>query len=168
MAKLNKKFNTGDHDEMRDFEAVPLGDYHVKVKSSELKDTKAKIEAKEKGKKVKGQRLGFQFQVMEGQYKGRILFANLNLENENEDTVRMAEEEFTSICLACGKKTVEDTDELNGIELIMSVKVKPKTAQYPAQNVSTGYAPLKGAKSPSGGKDKKKGKKKKANVSFDD
>lgn len=169
MAKLNKKFSTDDHEEMSNFDALDAGDYHVKVKSSEIKDTKVKIEAKEAGKKVKGTRLSFQFEVVSGKAKGRILFANLNIENENEDTVRMADEEFTSILLACGKRSVEDTDELNGIELMMSVRVKPKTAKYPAQNVATGYAPMKGSAKPSsGGKDKKKGKKKKAKVSFDD
>jgi len=167
MAKLGKRFSADDHEEMKSFEALPADDYKVKVKSSDLKDTKAKIEAKEKGKKIKGKRLSFQFEVTEGKYKGRILFTNLNIENDNEDTVRMADEEFTSILLACGKRSVEDTDELNGIELVMSVRIKPASAQYAAQNVSTGYAPLAGSAKPSSGKDKKK-KKKKANVSFDD
>lgn len=169
MAKLPGKFNADDHDEMGNFDAVPVGKYHVKVKKSELKDTKAKIDAKKKGQEIKGSVLGFSFEVVSGEYKGRLLFTNLNIENENAQTVEIAEKELTSIAIACGKKIFDDTDELNGREMLVTVKIEPATAQYPAKNKITKYEPAKGVavpgRSSGAGADPAK-KKKKKRVTF--
>jgi hypothetical protein len=174
MAKLPGKFNPKDHSEMNTFDALPVDDYHCKVKTSELKDTKAKKEAAELGEKIKGRMISIQFEVMSGEFKGRQIFTNLNIENEKAVTEKMAYGELTSICNACGVGAIEDTDEIHGKELMLSLKIVAKTKKFPASNSITKYASLKGIKKPSSPDKKSESekedpapKKKKPTVSFD-
>jgi len=132
MAELN--FNTANEEEMDDFSVVPIGDYNVQIVKSEMKDTKA----------GDGKRLNFQFKILDGEYKGRILFAGLNLVNSNPQAVEISRKELTSITKACDKTSIQDSGELHNIPLTVSVKIKPANGNYSEQNQITKYAPYAG------------------------
>ena len=83
MAKLT--FNTASKEEMDDFSVVPVGDYNVQIVKSDIKDTKA----------GDGKRLNFQFKILDGKFKGRILFVGLNIQNPNPQAVEISLKEFT-------------------------------------------------------------------------
>lgn len=166
MAKLGKKFDTDGREEMGNFDALPVGSYVVKVKKSDERRTKAYKEAKERGEKIRGKSINFQFEVTEGEHKGRLIFTNLNTENESAQTEKIADQEMTSIVKACGKRSIEDTDELNGCEMLVTVKIEKGNAQWPDKNKITKYDSPKGVARPSAGKGEKKKKKKKKKVQF--
>lgn len=176
MAKIPKAFNKKDHGEMGSFEALPRDDYHVKVKDSKVKDNKARVAALKEGNDIPGKVTTLVFEVQEGEFKGRLLFDGMNLEHTSDQSVEIAFKELNSIKKACGiDGDLNETEELHGKELIMSVKEVPATAQYPASNEATGYHSLKGVKKPkatkgkaekSGKKDKKGKKKKGPKVKF--
>ena len=131
MPLLPQVANTeGNNETQEDRSPIPAGDYMMHLVKSEFKPTKAKT----------GHYLACQFKVLEGDYKGRVVFTNLNLDNPNPVAVEIANKELNSICSACGKEGVEDSDELLNIPLVVSVKVTPGDANWPPSNEITGYA----------------------------
>lgn len=136
MPLLPKKANTeGNQDTLDDRSPVPAGDYVAAIVKTEFKQTKAKT----------GHYLSVQFKILEGEYKGRALFTNLNLDNPNPVAVEIANKELNSICSACGLADVEDSDELLNIPMNVTVKIEEGNAQYPASNSITSYDLAEGA-----------------------
>ena len=138
MAKLPGAFNADEHEELGDFSAIPAGEYHVKVKDSEMarngKDT--------------GDLLKFKFEIQDGEYKGRILFANLNITHNNPTAQEIAEKTLATICKAVGLVSIEDTEELHGCELMAKVIKKPASAQYAEGNEIKNYSAIEGVAQP--------------------
>ena len=156
MATLPQAANTdGNKESMNDFSALPAGEYTAVIIKSQYKETKAKT----------GHYLQLQFKVIEGEQKGRMLFENLNLDNPNPIAVEIANKELNSICQACGKAAVSDSEELHNIPIRMTLKVDKATATQPASNSATKFEAYDGeittveeptAKAPvAGGKAKK-------------
>ena len=154
MAKLPGKFNTKDvENRMGVFKAIDQGDYTAKFTKAERKPTnetkdnftQAQIAREEKGCCFLHTLTA---EITEGKYKGRVVFANLNLEHVKESTVEMAEAELATICEAVGKVGIEDTAELLGIPFTISLKVSKATTKYPEGNKIAGYTRLKGALQP--------------------
>ena len=168
MAKLGKRFKSAKHGEMQEDFVLPISEnpYLCKIGEVTVRDTKARKEAIEKGKKPPaGKIYGFPFKVISGEYKGRTIFSNLNLENPSDQAVEIAFKELNSIAKAVGVESFDDTDELTGKEILVHVKVIPATANFPEKNEVRKYEAVKGTKKPSKKPGKKKGKK--AKVKFD-
>lgn len=104
MAQLGTKFNATEHDtEQRDYENIPDGIYRLEV-------TKADVAATSKGD---GTILKIQYGVIEPeQYKGRIIFGNITLENPSAQAQEIGQKQLASLCRAIGLSEVEDSDEL--------------------------------------------------------
>ena len=113
MTNLNG-FNANTVEPMTDFEPIPAGKYPVIINSSEMKTTKS----------GNGSYLELTFQVIDGQYKNRLLWARLNLDNPNELTVKIARAELAAICRAIGVMEPKDSCELHNLPLVVSVKQK--------------------------------------------
>jgi len=167
MAKLPGSFDSSEKEKMGDFDAVPADEYTAKITKSEMKENSKKT----------GNYLKLTLTITEGKFKNRLLFSNLNLDHPNATAVEIAEKELATICEACGKISIDDSDELHGIEMTVKVSLKPATSQYPASNDIKNYKPLKGAAKPakigsdvektsSGSKDTSD-KPKKPKISFD-
>ena len=86
--------------------------------------------------------LVMQEKVVEGQHKGSILFIRLNLVNKNDQAVQIAQNELATICDACKKPAVKDSEELHGIDHYIEVGIKPADDNYPESNVIKNYLPL--------------------------
>lgn len=163
MAKLPSAFNADEHEELGDFSAIPAGEYHVKIKDSELCENNQKT----------GSYIKFRFEIMEGEYKGRLLFSNLNIIHQNPKAVEIAEKELATICNSVGRVSIEDTDELHGCELMAKVIKKPASANYAESNEIKNYSAIEGLEQPKNPAGKasavdKKAPAKKKKVSFDD
>ncbi len=144
MAKLIQTANAGNNKEgMNDFSAIPAGKYVVMISKSTFKQTKAKT----------GHYLQLSLKVTEGQHKGKILFENLNLDNPNPVAVEIANKALNSICQACGKSGVDDSEELHGIPFIATVAVTPATPQRGEGNQIKFYEPCSDDDSTTGGDD---------------
>lgn len=132
MAQLGQAFDSGQHDDMNTgFNPMPAGVYIAQVVESEIKDT-----SKKTGKYIK-----LKFEILKGEFKGRFVWTNLNIVNPNPVAVEIAQKELATLCRACGKAVIQDTQELHGIPIKMKIKIKPAKDDYPAGNEPIGYKP---------------------------
>lgn len=138
MAKLGG-FNANDHESLEDFTAIPAGDYPAKLVESERIQNKART----------GYFLKLVFQITEGKYKNRKLWSNLNLEHPKAEVVEIANRELATLMKACGKITVDDSEDLHGIEIELKVTKKAATANFPESNEIKNYKALSGVARPS-------------------
>lgn len=137
MAKLGAAFDSGKHEDMGNFDPIPAGKYPAKIIESDILDTKKK----------NGKYIQFKFEIIQGEFKGRLIWARLNIINPSSVAVEIAQKELATICRAVGKAVVQDTQELHGIPLLLTVKLTPAKGDYPAGNATAGYASLSGGSS---------------------
>jgi hypothetical protein len=117
-----------------DFEPLPPGWYVAQIIGSEGKPTKA----------GDGGYLELKFQIMEGEFKNRIVFDRLNLENKNEQTVDIAKRQLRGICDCIGVVKVPNTAVMHGKPLLIKLVIRPATEQYGATNDVKSYKPVPG------------------------
>jgi hypothetical protein len=129
MANLNG-FNANNVDPAVDFEAIPANKYLAIITASEMKDTRAGT----------GQFLELTFQIIDGEYKGRLLWARLNLDNPSEVAVKIAQAELSGICRAVGVMQPRDSSELHNLPLVITVKVVKRQDNGELGNEIRGYA----------------------------
>lgn len=123
-------FDANQVEPTTDFEAIPAGKYLAMITDSEFKPTKSGA----------GSYLQLTFEILEGPYRGRILWARLNLENSNPTTVQIARAELSSICRAVGIMTPSDSVELHNLPLVITVKCKKRDDNGDVTNEIKGYA----------------------------
>jgi len=136
MANLNG-FDANEVEPAVGFDPIPAGKYLAVITESEMKPTKSGV----------GQYLQLTFQVIEGEYKGRLLWSRLNLDNPNALTVKIARAELSAICRAVGVLAPKDSIELHNLPLVITVGQKKRDDNGEFTNVIKGYA-KKGAAAP--------------------
>ena len=129
MADL-RGFDAREVEPMETFEPIPEGKYLAAIAASEMKPTKS----------GSGSYLELQFQVLEGDYKGRLLWARLNLDNPNPLTVKIARSELAAICRATGVLTPHDSAELHDLPIQLKVGMKRREDTGELTNEIKGYA----------------------------
>ena len=123
------------------FDPIPAGEYLVMITDSSMEKTKA----------GDGEYLKLTFKVLQdGEYKGRLIWSNLNLVNKNDQAVDIAQRELSGICHATGVMNPEDSQELHGIPMIGRVKVSPAKDGYAASNTITNFRSMDEADTPWG------------------
>lgn len=129
-------FNAQNVEPMQSFDAIPSGWQNGAMTDSELKPTKD----------GKGRYLWTEYTIIDGPYKDRKVFDQLNLQNENPATVEMAFKTLSAICHAVGVIQVQQTTaELHNKPL--KIKLKKREArrdettgkEYDANNEIKGY-----------------------------
>lgn len=131
MAQLPKVAMSEDNSDTGGFTVLPEDEYTVQIVKSEWKDTKDK----------QGKYIQLMMRVVEGEYNGKPLIDRLNLVNPNPVAVDIANTTLNSICAACGKTDVEDTDELHGIPFKIKVSIREASGDWPEQNEIKAYLP---------------------------
>lgn len=121
MASLNG-FNAEDFKD--EYAPLPAGRYTAMIVKSETKSTKA----------GNGSYLSLEIDIVDGQYKGRKLFENLNLDNPNEQAVNIAKATLANICRAVGVLHPKDSSELHLKPISIMVSVIPESKDFPASN----------------------------------
>jgi hypothetical protein len=129
MANLNG-FNAHEVEPNASFEAIPAGKYLAAITESEMKATK----------NGSGSYLQLTFTILEGEYKSRILWARLNLNNTNTTAVKIARAELSAVCHAIGVMQPKDSVELHNIPLLITVKLKKREDTGELVNEVKGYA----------------------------
>lgn len=139
MSQLNYKPDFNDAQENQ-YDPLPAGDYIVVIESSEMCDTKS----------GEGQYLKLGYQVIDGKFKGRKLFENLNLVNKNQQAEQIARRALNAICAAVDLPHVDDSAQLHNIPL--SIKVGTRNSDdYGPQNVIKQHRGIgKNAETPQG------------------
>jgi hypothetical protein len=128
MANLGS-FNANEV-EPASFDPLPAGKYLACITESEMKATK----------NGSGQFLNLTFQVLDGEYKGRKVWARLNLKNQNIQAEQIARGQLSAICRAVGVMTPRDSLELHNLPLVITVKIKKREDTGDLQNEISGYA----------------------------
>ena len=116
-----------------DFSAIPAGEYLAQIVDSDMKPTK----------KNDGQYAELTFEVMEGEFKGRRVWARLNLDNPSVKAVEIAQRDLSAICRAVGKLQIRDTQELHYKPMVIRVDVSRREG-YPDSNEIKAYKAVPG------------------------
>jgi hypothetical protein len=127
MATLN--FNAKEVDPAVGFDPIPPDKYVAVITESEMKPTKAGT----------GQYLQLTFQIIEGEFKGRLLWARLNLDNPSAMAVKIARAELSAICRAVNVMAPRDSLELHDLPLVISVGCKKRDDTNEVVNEIRGY-----------------------------
>jgi len=124
---------------------IPAGTYLAQVIESDIKDL-----ASGNGKGMK-----LTFEIIDGQYKGRRIWENLNIQHTNEDSQRIAQSQLSALCHAVGVIKLRDTAALHMKPVNIKVTVREAEGKYQASNNVKGYesagpvAPTQAAEAPS-------------------
>jgi len=137
MATLH--FDANQVEPSDDFEPIPAGKYNAVITDSELKETKA----------GNGTYLQLAFQIIDGEYRNRMLWARLNLDNPNETAVKIAQGELSAICRAVGVLAPTDSVELHDLPLMIHVRCKRRSDTGEITNEIKGYSGSGAAPKPS-------------------
>ena len=121
MAQLNYKADLNDTEQS--FDVVPADRYKAVIEASDYVPTKAGT----------GKILKLTYQIIDGNFKGRKIFNNLNLENPNQQAVTISRQTLNGICKACNVTDLQDSSQLHDISMMIDVTVKEDT-QYGMQN----------------------------------
>lgn len=117
MARLNLSIKNVEVNK-QDYSPVPDGKYNVVVAKADVKESKSG-----------GHYLNVGYQVVDGDFKGRIIFDIVNIQHSNPEVVRIGMERLATIAWATGheKDSVDDTDDLiNKLPFSISVKTEEK------------------------------------------
>lgn len=123
--------------------AIPANWYKVAITSTEMKP------AKKQGNSFIEVKMG----VLEGEFTGRVLFDRLNVINDNQQAMDIANGQLSSYCRATGvsnlTKANGGTGQLHGIPFMIKVGIRPagKGADgkdYGPQNEIEDYGNLNG------------------------
>ena len=127
MAILN--FNANEVEPSRELDPIPAGKYVAVIVDSEMKDTRAGT----------GRYLQLEFEIMDGEYAGRKLWARLNIENPKAEAVRMARADLSAICRAVNVLTPNDSADLHNLPLVIKVHVRKDKNTGEISNEIRGY-----------------------------
>jgi len=130
MADLNG-FDASQVEPNTPFEPLPAGKYLAVIIESETKPNRARD----------GSYLQLVFQVAEGEYRGRKLWARLNLDNPSALAVRISRGHLSSICRAVGVLRPRDSAELHNLPLLIKVGCKKREDNGEMTNEITDYEP---------------------------
>ncbi|MGF1580278.1 MAG: DUF669 domain-containing protein [Gemmataceae bacterium] len=125
-------FNAADVEPAESFGLIPRGPYVAVISQSEMKNTK----------RGDGQYLELTFQITEGGFKNRLLWARLNLDNPNPKAVEIARAELSAICRAVGVLQPRDSVDLHNLPLGIEVAVRKREDTGENTNEIKGYFKL--------------------------
>lgn len=111
------------------FDPIPSGKYLAAIAESEMKPTK----------NGNGHYLEMTFDIIHGPFKGRKVWARLNLDNRNPTTVEIARGQLSAICRAVGVMQPQDSAELHDLPLSIKVGCKRRDDTGELANYIRGY-----------------------------
>ena len=130
MANLGN-FDPNAHEEMQSFDPLPAGEYIAHVVSSEVKSNKANT----------GELLKMEWDILDGEYTGRKVFANYNLSHSNPKVAEIGQRELAAACRAMGQGAVQDSEQLHAIPCVIKLKIRPAKGDYGPSNDISDYKP---------------------------
>ena len=129
MANLNG-FDASQVEPAVSFDPIPAGKYTAIITASEMKTTS----------KGDGSFLKVEFTVQGGEFNGRKIWDNLNIQNPSEQAQNIARGNLSAICRAVGVLQPTDSAQLHNIPLLISVKTAKRKDNGEMTNVVGGYA----------------------------
>lgn len=93
-------------------EPIPSGEYPAMIVDSDMRKTKD----------GHGQYLELVHEIIDGPYKGRKLWARLNLVNSNQQTSGIAQAQLSAVAHASGVLTLTDSQQLHNRPMLIRVE----------------------------------------------
>lgn len=116
---------------------LPKGWYNCVIKDAEIKPTAGRSA---------GKQVHFQYEVLNPDFKGRIIFDKVTIENANAQAVQIGNEQLSAICHATGLIAFTDFAQFIGKTLVVKVKIEvDEKGKYDDKNKATGWKPMDGA-----------------------
>lgn len=107
-----------------EYDPLPEGEYILKAIDAEEKTT-----SRGDGSYVKAK-----FEVVKGEYTGRLLWQNFNINNPSEMAQKIGRQQLVAWATACGKPDADDTDKLLEKPFKAAVAIEPGNGQYKPSN----------------------------------
>jgi hypothetical protein len=118
------------------FEVLPAGTYQAQVTESELVQLKS----------GNGTALKLTLEILSEGYRGRKVWARLNVRHTNTTAETIAQQQLRELCDAIGLVRMADTVELHNKPMQVRLKVRiDETGQYEPQNEVAGFKSLGGS-----------------------
>lgn len=127
-------FNASEVDPNVGFAPIPAGTYVAQVVDSDVKTNRAQT----------GQYVSLQFEILDGEFKGRRVFSNLTISHTNKQAERIGQSQLSALCRSVGVMQLTETSQLHGRPLKIRVKVT-KDEKYGEGNDVTGFEAISGA-----------------------
>ncbi len=128
MATLN--FDANQVEPASGNDPIPAGKYVAVICASEMKPTKNGA----------GSYLELEYQIVDGEHKGRKVWSRHNLQHTNAQAVQIARGELSAICRAVGVMAPKDSAELHNLPLTVTVKLKKREDTGEPANEVAGWA----------------------------
>lgn len=109
-------------------EPIPNGKYRMHITASEVQPAKS----------GKGKYLKLELQVLDGEYKGRKVWDQLNIVNDNATAQKIAQGQLSAICHATGVMKLTNSSQLHHIPMLVRVVVSEQKG-YDPKNEVKGY-----------------------------
>ncbi|MBT7445843.1 MAG: DUF669 domain-containing protein [Methylococcales bacterium] len=113
----NKPFDVMQVKPATGFMPVPTGNYTSMVRISKVASAKS----------GRGRYLSLEIEIVEGNFQGRRVWENLNLNHTNPETVEIAQRKLSQICRAMGVLSLDESAQLYNVPFQLSI-------QYDYQN----------------------------------
>ena len=107
-----------------DYSPIPEGEYTLKALDAEEKTTS----------RGDGSYIKVKFEVAAGEYAGRLLWQNFNINNPSEKAQQIGRQQLVSWAAACGRPDADDTDKLLERPFLAVVGVEAGTGGYKDSN----------------------------------
>lgn len=119
---------------------IPAGVYVAHIIDSEVRPLKSGM----------GQALALTFEVLDGQYRGRKVFTQLNVQHRGSaEAERIAQAQLSALCHAVGVLKLTDSAQLHHKPVRIRVKIrKDESGQYGDRNEVTGFEAASGVPMP--------------------
>ena len=152
MAKFGFSVADTEYSERGEFEIIPKGT-EVTLKATEAEEKKTSAGT--------GSYIAVEFEITKGEYVGRKVWQNFNVNNPNDKAEKIGREQIAGWARACGKPNAQDTDELLERPFNAKLGIEKGTGGYsdknkidsfllpgvagaPAKSNTTSSAPAKG------------------------
>jgi len=106
------------------YDPIPEGEYVLKALDAEEKTTSAGT----------GSYIKVKFEVVKGEYSGRLIWQNFNVNNPSEKAQRIGRQQMVAWATACGKPDADDTDKLLEKPFTAAVSIEKGTGGYSDSN----------------------------------
>ena len=134
MAQFNFDTNTVAPRE-NNFEVLPAGTYNAQVTESEITALKS----------GNGSALKLTLEILSDGYRGRKVWARLNVKHTNPTAEQIAQQQLRELCDAIGVVRMTDTVELHNKPMQVKLKIrKDDSGQYEDQNEVVSFKALGG------------------------
>lgn len=126
MVRLSTPLYTAQLPQENSYEALPEGKYIAVIKKAELKGNKAKT----------GQGIQCQYQIIDGQFKGKTFNDWINITNPDQQTVEIGLKRLNTLLSLGGVQVFEDTDQLcnPNVTYLVTLGFKKELYQGQTQN----------------------------------